>query len=150
MPGAIFVPYDGSRRAQQALARAVELCRDTSAHLGVAVCRRQIVGCGWPGPCAVSVITEQELSTDLLRRVPDDISLRFLGCTAPLGSRGIAELATRLECDTVVLPGRGIRTRAVARTLARSGFRVAGHSDNTYNLDTASSMYALSSERGVA
>ena len=121
MPTAIFVSYDGSRRSRQALVCAIELCRDTRALLGIAVIRPHVVGFGWPGSCTAAFVSEQTVCREALALVPDDVSVRFLAHSHPVGIRDIAEFARRLGCESVILPDRRFGARRAARLLGRAG-----------------------------
>jgi hypothetical protein len=124
VPRAVLVSYDASRRAQRTLADAIELCRDTGARLGVAVVRqREVVFVSpWvfppPPPC------QPDACGDLLRRLPDDLSVTYLSSDYPAGMREIAEFAKRLDCECVLLPYSGWRARRATRVLARRGLAV--------------------------
>jgi nucleotide-binding universal stress UspA family protein len=128
VPRAVLVPHDGSARAERALAHAVELCRETRACLGLVVIRRVLM-LNAPLVCVAAPISEEDTCNALLRRLPDDISVRFLSCTYPASIAHIAEFARRLECDSVVLPYSGWRTRRAARVLARHGVAVLLEAD---------------------
>jgi hypothetical protein len=122
-PRAVLVPHDGSVRAERALARAVELCRETRACLGLMVIYR-VVLINAPQMCVAAPISERDTCNALLRRLPDDISVRFLSCLYPVGMGHIAEVAKRLDCDSVLLPYSGWRAHRAARILARHGVAV--------------------------
>jgi nucleotide-binding universal stress UspA family protein len=128
VPRAILVVYDGSQRAERAVADAVELCRDTNACLGLAVIRQRVVVFSSPWVCVATPISERNTCNGLLRRLPDDISVRFLSWPYPAGMRQIAELAKRLDCDWVLLPYSGWRARRAGRILARSDVAVLTNS----------------------
>jgi hypothetical protein len=57
----------------------------------------------------------------LLRRLPGDVSVKFLSSPQPAGMSEIAAFATRLDCDSVLLPYSGWRARRAAQVLARHG-----------------------------
>jgi nucleotide-binding universal stress UspA family protein len=118
------VPYDGSRRAERTLAHAVELCRDANARLGLAVIWPRFLVFDSPWVCVAAPIQERDTCNDLLRRLPDDLSVTFLSWPHPAGVREIAEFARRLDCDSVLLAYSGRRARRAARILARSDVAV--------------------------
>jgi nucleotide-binding universal stress UspA family protein len=129
MSRAILVPYDGSHRSEQALECAVALCRDTRARLGLAIIRHHVVVFASPWVCVASPVCERETCNGLLRRLPDDVSVRFLSWPYPAGARDIAEFASRLDCDAVLLPYRGWRARQARRLLSRRGLSVLALDD---------------------
>jgi nucleotide-binding universal stress UspA family protein len=132
-PRAVLVTYDCSRRAERALAQAVELCRDTHARLGVAIIQRPVLF-NSPWVCIAAPLSERELLNGLLCRLPDDVSVRFLLWRYTIGMREIAQFAERLDCDAVLLPYSGRRARRAARVLTRRGVAVVVHADGVQQL----------------
>jgi hypothetical protein len=99
------------------------MCRETRACLGLMVIHRVVLLTA-PLVCVAAPSSERDTCNGLLRRLPDDISVRFLLCPYPAGMGHIAEFAKRLDCDSVVLPYSGWRARRAARILARHGVAV--------------------------
>jgi hypothetical protein len=132
-PRAVLVTYDCSRRAERALAQAVELCRDTHARLGVAIVQRAVLF-NSPWLCIATPVSERDLFNSVLCRLPDDVSVRFLLWRYTIGMREIAHFAERLDCDSVLLPYSGWRARRAARVLTRQGVGVLVSADGVDQL----------------
>ena len=121
MARGVLVPYDGSRRAERALARAVAVCRSSRARLGVAIVQQPVVAVASPWVCTAIPSSERHLRCKLLQRLPDDLSVVFISWPRRPSLRDIVALANRLECDSVVLARRGWRARRAERGLHRRG-----------------------------
>jgi nucleotide-binding universal stress UspA family protein len=121
----ILVPYDGSARAERALAFASSFCRSSRACLGIAVLQPRIVAFASPWVHVPGVVfSQREACGPVLRRVPQDVSVRFLFSPIPAGASQIADFARRLGCDAVLVPQRGRAGRRMAKALSKRGLTV--------------------------
>jgi nucleotide-binding universal stress UspA family protein len=124
-PLGVLVAHDGSRRSDQTLADAVELCRGSRARLGLALIQPWVYTVQAAWVCIVMPPSWERVDCDrLLHRLPSDVSVKFLSSPHPAGVSEIAEFARRLDCDSVLLPYSGWRARRAARVLARHGIEV--------------------------
>ena len=121
----IFVPYDGSARAERALAHASSFCRSSGARLGIAVMQPRIACFASPWVHVPGVVVSQRhVCGPVLRRIPPDVSVRFLFSPFPTGLSQVAEFAKRLECEAVLVPHRGRAGRRTAKALSKHGLAV--------------------------
>lgn len=120
----VLVAYDGTARAERLLRCALAHCAQCRARLGVAIVPPPyaMVALPWAGASILQPCDESR--RELLKRIPADVSVRFVVCSYPIGTRQVAELARRLECDSVLLPQRGMRLRLAERALTRLGLGV--------------------------
>jgi hypothetical protein len=118
----VLVQYCCTGRSEEALARAVAYCVRSHARLGIAVTAPWFAHMGMPWMVAPhAVVPTAQTCRYVLRKVPDELPVKFLLWPHPAGLAEIADFARRLQCDSVLLPMRGWRLRHAARVLSRSG-----------------------------
>ena len=126
----VLVPYDGTARSEWALTCAVEHCLQSRARLGIAFIPPCYALAASPWASAALFQPGDDARRAILRKIPDRVSVRFLVCGHPAGVRDLAHFARRLDCDSVLLPLRGLRLRRAERALAKAGLEVLnGHLD---------------------